>query len=90
MSDKTRELLDQIYRLPRTDRALIAIEAAVSLEEDDPAGVEQAWAEEIAKRVEQVMNGSAQSIPVEESLARARARVAEIRRRRHGEASQSA
>jgi len=89
--DKTRELLDQIYQLPRANRALIAIEVEASLDnEDDPKQVDTAWAEEIARRVKEVDEGLVEGVPWEEALARIRASLKEDRLRRRGEASQSA
>ena len=57
--DKTRELLEQIYQLPRTDRAQIAIETAASLDYgDDPTD-----------------EGLVEGVPWEQALARIRANL---------------
>lgn len=50
MARGTRELLDEALELPLDERAKMAAELLESLEEAE-AGVQQAWAEEIEKRV---------------------------------------
>lgn len=64
----TREELEgQARELPREDRARLAEALIQSL--DDEAEVERAWEEEIRRRLEELRNGTVETIPVEEVLA---------------------
>lgn len=64
----TREELEgQARELPREDRAGLAEALIQSL--DDEAEVERAWEEEIRRRLEELRNGTVETIPVEKVLA---------------------
>jgi putative addiction module component (TIGR02574 family) len=59
-------VLNQALRLPLKQRARMAHELLVSLDEEpaeDPKKVAQAWDEEIARRVEQLRAGTVKTIP---------------------------
>ncbi|HEX7238809.1 MAG TPA: addiction module protein [Longimicrobiaceae bacterium] len=51
-------------QLPRSERARLAERLIASLDED--AGIEQAWAEEIRRRVEDLRSGRVQPVPGEQ------------------------
>lgn len=73
------ELLEQALRLPSDDRRRIARALYENLadeedEDEDPAEVEAAWAEEIQRRVEEIRNGTVELIPADEVMAELRAR----------------
>jgi putative addiction module component (TIGR02574 family) len=67
MAMKREQIEAEARRLPRRERALLAEALISSL--DDEAEVEQAWAEEIARRVEDLNSGRVKSIPAEEVFA---------------------
>jgi len=81
--DETRDLLEQALKLPSDARAVLATELVASLEGDaeDPLAVEQAWADEISRRLRDVLEGRVKAVPFEDAIARARQAVAEVRRR---------
>jgi hypothetical protein len=54
-----RKILDQIYKLPKEDRALIRADLDESEEDASQDEVEAAWQEEIARRLRSVQDGSA-------------------------------
>lgn len=57
----------QARGMPREDRAGPAAALIQSLDEE--AEVERAWSEEIRRRLEELRNGTVETIPVEEVLA---------------------
>lgn len=64
--------------LPAEARAAIADSLLESLELSPPdEGIEQAWAEEIKRRVEEVDSGRVQLIPYEEVRRRLMARLSD-------------
>jgi len=83
MNARARQLLDELLHLPAEDRALIAQELDASLEEDDatPEEIEKAWAEEIERRVANVLEGRSTGRPAPEALAEIRARLHAARAR---------
>jgi putative addiction module component (TIGR02574 family) len=58
----TDELLAQVLRLPRQDRARVAEELLSSLEEADEGEVAAAWAPELERRSREVAEGKVQTI----------------------------
>ena len=72
------ELLEQALQLPADEREKIARALYESLadeeDDEDPAEVEAAWAEEIKRRVEEIRNGTVEMIPADEVFAEMRAR----------------
>ncbi len=60
----TDELLTEVLRLPRHDRARVAEELFSSLEEPDEA-VAAAWAAELERRSQDIAGGRVQTIPWE-------------------------
>ena len=69
-------LLDEALKLPDDERALLALRLAESLAGAPDPESEAAWANEIARRVERLRDGSARLLSGTEALARARAAVA--------------
>jgi putative addiction module component (TIGR02574 family) len=65
----TEELLAQVLRLPRQERARVAEELLSSPEEPDDREVAAAWAQELSRRSREVAEGKVQT--VEWSTARA-------------------
>ena len=62
----------QVLELSHEERAYLAQRLLVSLdadEEDDPAEVEQAWAAELQRRIDEVENGTVEMIPAEDVMA---------------------
>jgi putative addiction module component (TIGR02574 family) len=79
----TDELLAEVLRLSREDRARLASELLSSLEEADE-GVVAAWAEELLRRSADVREGRVSPVPwatVREEL------LTELNRRRAGRSS---
>ncbi len=60
----TDELLAQVLRLPRRERARIAEDLLSSLEESDDA-IASSWAEELERRSREIAEGRVQTIPWE-------------------------
>lgn len=58
----TEELLAQVLRLPRQDRARPAEELLSSLEEADEEEVAAAWAPELERRSREVADGAVQTV----------------------------
>jgi putative addiction module component (TIGR02574 family) len=72
------ELLEKVLQLPSNEQEKIAravYEHLVDEDDDeDPAEVEAAWADEIQRRVEEIRNGTVETIPADEVFAEMRAR----------------
>jgi putative addiction module component (TIGR02574 family) len=73
------ELLEKALQLPSEEQEKIARALYENLadeedEDEDPAEVEAAWAEEIQRRVEEIRNGTVETIPADEVFAEMRAR----------------
>ncbi|MEW6486917.1 MAG: addiction module protein [Thermodesulfobacteriota bacterium] len=68
-----QELEAAALTLPRCDRARLAQRLLESLDEDSE--VEQAWAAEVERRLDEHDRGQVQAIPGEEVFAKARARL---------------
>ena len=62
----TKEILDQALRLPLDERAAVARELLVSLEEDGDEGAAAAWLAEVRRRLDEVEAGS---VPLEPWLS---------------------
>jgi len=73
MTATATELMEQALGLPESERADLAHHLLLSLEEEQ--GVEKAWEQEIARRVERVNNGTAKGRPAEDVLRDLRARL---------------
>jgi len=71
MDTELEKLEAEALKLSPGERAALAQRLLASLEED--AGIEEAWVEEVERRVAEVENGAVQLIPIGEALARVRA-----------------
>ena len=69
------ELLREALRLNAADRASMAHELLNSLESLSEAEVEQLWIEEALRRSAEIDAGTADTIPADEAIAEARARL---------------
>jgi putative addiction module component (TIGR02574 family) len=69
MSRVVEQLYEQASQLPAEDRAELAGRLLESIEEPD-VGVEQAWAAEIGRRMEDYRAGRVKTIPWSEVRAR--------------------
>ncbi len=79
----TEELLAQVLRLPRTERARVAEEVLSSLEEPEE-DVAAAWAAELERRAREIAEGRVQ--PVDWDTARVQI-LKELEQRRAGRSS---
>jgi hypothetical protein len=71
----TDALLDEALKLPDDERALLAFRLAESLHGTPEPEAEKAWAEEIARRIQRLRDGSARIVSGADALARARSEV---------------
>ena len=78
MSLPLKKLEAAAMELPREERAKLALQLIVSLDDDEasehPADVETAWSEEIHRRVAELEAGTAELIPAEQVFAELRNR----------------
>jgi len=68
------ELKEEVLRLSPEARAYLARELVASLDLMGEAEIERLWIDEAIRRDDELDKGAAQSYPVDEALARARAR----------------
>jgi len=80
MTPQVSELLDKALTLSVEERGLLINRLVESLD-DEPAeeGVEEAWAEEIKRRVDDVRSGKAETVPIERIKERLNARRRDVR-----------
>jgi putative addiction module component (TIGR02574 family) len=78
----TDELLAQVLRLPRQERARLAEEVLSSLEEADDQEVAAAWAPELERRSREVAEGKVQTIEWGTARAGLLKELEELRARR--------
>jgi len=71
MDTELEKLEAEALKLKPGERAALAQRLLASLEED--ADIEEAWAEEVERRIAEVEKGAVQLIPIDEALARVRA-----------------
>jgi putative addiction module component (TIGR02574 family) len=76
MTREVSEVLEKALALSTQDRGLVIDRLIASLDEG-PAeeGVEEAWADEIKRRVDEIRSGRVKMIPGEEVLRRLAARL---------------
>ena len=65
-----KKVLSEALAVPPDERADVAVTLLESLEEREDEGVEQAWAEEIQRRIQEVESGAVQTIPWSEARLR--------------------
>jgi putative addiction module component (TIGR02574 family) len=73
MSDDFETIEAQALKLSPEERAQLADRLITSLFEDNE--IEDAWAAEVERRIEEIEGGRAKPIPAADSIARARAAV---------------
>ena len=71
MSSLLERVREEAMHLSEEERGILAHELLTSLDPDDP-GVEQAWEDEIARRVERIRSGTEVGHPVGEVFAEIR------------------
>jgi putative addiction module component (TIGR02574 family) len=74
MSELLNKMKNEALSLPVDDRAKLAHELIMSLDERVDSGVNNAWEEEISKRVQEIKNGTAKGRLAEEVLSEIKAR----------------
>lgn len=72
MTQKSQVLLEEALKLSADERAEVAEQLIASLDETSDTDVEQAWQEEIQKRLQQIERGEVNTIPWEEVQRRLR------------------
>jgi putative addiction module component (TIGR02574 family) len=76
MSMTVEQIALEALSLPSEARALLADRLVESLDPAEDGVVRQLWASEVKRRLDDVRNGSVQTIPGDEALARVRSAVA--------------
>jgi len=71
MDTELEKVEAEALKLRPGERAALAQRLLASLEEDKE--IEEAWAQEVERRIAEVESGAVQLIPIEEALARVRA-----------------
>jgi putative addiction module component (TIGR02574 family) len=66
MTQETNDLLKKALALPDEDRAVLAGVLIDSLDPSTESSAEEAWNQEIARRVEELDSGKAKTIPWDE------------------------
>jgi putative addiction module component (TIGR02574 family) len=75
MASSLSDLKKKAAQLPEHERAELALSLIASLDGPADPDVEEAWAQEIERRVRQVESGDAELIPAEDVFARIRRRL---------------
>lgn len=71
MDTELEKVEAEALKLRPGERAALAQRLLASLEEDNE--IEEAWAQEVERRIAEVESGAVQLIPIEEALTRVRA-----------------
>ena len=72
MTQKSQVLLEEALKLTAYERAEVAEQLIASLDEVPDTSVEQAWQEEVQRRLGQIERGEVKTIPWEEVQRRLR------------------
>jgi putative addiction module component (TIGR02574 family) len=72
MTQKSQVVLEEALKLSPDERAEVAEQLIASLEEAPDIDVEQAWQEEVQRRLQQIERGEVKTIPWEEVQRRLR------------------
>ena len=75
MNARTRKVLDEALELPSEERGELARELVESLRAMAPHEVEGAWAAVIARRAQEVLDGTAPTRDLDEGLGEIEARA---------------
>ncbi|MEP6636138.1 MAG: addiction module protein [Acidobacteriota bacterium] len=65
MTEKSQVVLEEALKLTTNERAEVAEQLIASLDEASDTDVEQAWQEEVQKRLQQIERGEVKTIPWE-------------------------
>ncbi len=63
MTERAKQLLDDVLRLSLPERAELAAELLASMDGEPEADVEAAWAAEIERRAERALAGQSEGTP---------------------------
>ncbi len=74
MSDLLNKMKNEALSLPVDDRAELAHELIMSLDEGVDSDINNAWEAEISRRVQEIKDGTAKGRPAEEVLSEIRAK----------------
>lgn len=72
MTQKSQVVLEEALKLSSNERAEVAERLIASLDEMPDTDVEQAWQEEVQRRLQQIERGEVKTIPWEEVQRRLR------------------
>ena len=74
MSGKSKSVLDAALALPADERAEIAERLMLSLDEQRQREIEDSWAAEIQRRMDEVDRGEVAMVPADEAMRQIRER----------------
>lgn len=74
MSALLDKMTNEILSLPKNDRAQLAHELIVSLDDQIDSDVNDAWKKEINRRVKEIKEGTAKGRPAEQILSEIKAK----------------
>ena len=74
MSALLNKMTNEVLSLPKNDRAKLAHELIVSLDDQIDADVNNAWEKEINRRVKEIKEGTAKGRPAEQILSEIKAK----------------
>ena len=69
------DIVKSALELPEPERAEVARKIMESFDDEASADVENAWAEEVARRIRDLTEGRATTVAASEALERARSRI---------------
>jgi len=69
------EILKSALKLPERERAQVVRELLESFDGEASADTERAWAEEVAQRIRELINGTAETQPADQAIEQARAKI---------------
>jgi putative addiction module component (TIGR02574 family) len=72
MTQKSQVVLEEALKLTACERAEMAEQLIASLDEEPDSDVDQAWQEEVQRRLQQIERGEVKAIPWEEVQRRLR------------------
>jgi len=63
-----QSILQEVLSWPTAERSKFAVEVLDSLNDGQDADADEAWAEEIARRIKEIESGEAKLIPYDEAM----------------------
>jgi putative addiction module component (TIGR02574 family) len=70
-----KQLKEQVLKLPEDERAELVYDVIASLDGPGDEGVEEAWAEEITRRIHEIRAGTVETVDAADVMERIAARV---------------